>query len=121
MEGKTVEILPDIKKDIEREMDRQLSKWGIQDHGHYYWFGILAEEVGEVSKAMIENAVHSFAPKPCSYFGLENMKENLAHLVIQRKDNTDIRRELIQVAAVAIAWMECMERRATPPGHYQPA
>lgn len=50
----------------------QLMKWGPQDHDDGVWLKILVEEVGEVSKAMLE------------------------------KDSAKVASEAIQVAAVAI-------------------
>jgi NTP pyrophosphatase (non-canonical NTP hydrolase) len=63
---------------IREERRRQDEKWGVQNHDNLYWLGILVEEVGELSKAIIEG--------------------KMTH------------RELTQVAAVALAWMECHER-----------
>lgn len=66
------------------ERKRQDEKWGEQDHGDLYWLGILAEELGEVAKAIIETQV--------GHPG-------------------DTRMELTQLAAVALAWLEAMNRR----------
>ena len=66
---------------ISAERDRQIEKWGRRrNHRHLYWLGILMEEVGEAAQAVIEN-----------------------------KQWEEIRKELVQVAAVAVAWMECVE------------
>lgn len=66
---------------ISAERDRQIAKWGRRrNHRHLYWLGILMEEVGEAAKAVIEI-----------------------------KPWYDIQKELVQVAAVAVAWMECVE------------
>lgn len=67
------------------ERERQDSKWGVQDHKHTMWSTILGEEVGEVCDAVLERE-----------FGGETDRE--------------IENELIQVAAVCIAWLECIER-----------
>lgn len=71
-----------VLKDVVDERARQNKKWGEQDHGHGYWLGILVEEVGEVAQAYIQSQ------------GPERVRE-----------------ELIQVAAVAIQWVEAMDRR----------
>ncbi len=63
----------------------QHRKWGRQDHGPLEWVGILGEEFGEVSKAAIE---HHFNGKPIAEY----------------------RAELIQVAAVAVAAVEALDR-----------
>ena len=68
---------------VSEERYRQDVKWGIQNHAPLVWLAILGEEVGECNKAILEN------------------KEDFAAL----KD------ELIQVAAVAIAAVESIERQ----------
>lgn len=40
---------------IRAERARQDAKWGVQDHPPSYWFIILAEEIGEIAKAIYEN------------------------------------------------------------------
>lgn len=64
--------------DIDMERTRQRLKWGRQRHEHTFWACILTEEVGEAAKVCIE----------------------LPH------DIPALRKELIQVAAVAVAWVE---------------
>lgn len=64
---------------IRKERQKQDEKWGEQNHGDLYWLGILVEEVGELSKEIIEGR--------------------------------DCREELVQTAAVAVAWLECIQRR----------
>lgn len=66
--------------EIAKERARQDKKWGIQNHAPFKWLAILGEEVGEANKAALED-------KPDEY-----------------------RNELIQVAAVAMAMVECHDR-----------
>ena len=65
-----------IVADIEREMQRQEKKFGVQNHDDLYWLAILMEEVGEVAKARLE----------------ENQDQ--------------MRIELIQCAAVIVTWLK---------------
>jgi NTP pyrophosphatase (non-canonical NTP hydrolase) len=74
-------ISPNAVQLITEERIRQDKKWGEQNHDDLYWLGILMEEVGELSKAIIE-------------FRSRGQCEG----------------ELVQVAAVAVAWLECLER-----------
>ena len=69
--------------DINAERARQLAKWGPQSHGPYTWNTILGEEVGEVNKATLDITN-----------GLDTMKH--------------LEEELIQVIAVAVAYLENM-------------
>jgi NTP pyrophosphatase (non-canonical NTP hydrolase) len=71
-----------VLDEVDRERSNQDKKWGEQNHPNLYWLGILMEEVGETAKALIEDG----------------------HLL-------QIRGELIQVAAVAVAWVEKIDRR----------
>lgn len=66
--------------DVLDERDRQDAKWGVQDHRPQAWIPILLEEVGEVARALNEG-------------DLANYEE-----------------ECIQVAAVAMAMVECLRR-----------
>lgn len=36
------------------ESERQLKKWGIQDHSPFEWMAYITEEVGELAKAISE-------------------------------------------------------------------
>lgn len=68
---------------IREERRRQHMKWGQQDHNDATWLAILVEEVGEVAKAMLEK-----------------------DLMIG-----DVEQELVEVAAVAAAWIQSIDRR----------
>lgn len=84
MQNKIAECLVD---QIAAERTRQDSKWGEQNHAPAFYLMILGEEVGEANKAALE-----------AYF-----LKDPARL-------EDYRDELIQVAAVAIAMIECLDR-----------
>jgi hypothetical protein len=71
----------DPYKAIEAERERQDKKWGPQNHDDLYWLGILMEEVGEVAQHVIED-----------------------------RDPYN-NQELVEVAAVAVAWLEAIRRR----------
>lgn len=66
---------------------RQRAKWGEQNHDDSTWALILGEEFGEVQQAILHDR-----------FG--------------GKSAGTVRAELVQVAAVALAWIECIDRRA---------
>lgn len=74
-----------VWEDIKRERKRQDRKWGSpgpRNLGHDRWSLILQEEMGEVAMAVLDNEPESVV------YG-----------------------ELVQVAAVAVAWLEAMEWR----------
>jgi len=70
---------------VSEERGRQNSKWGVQKHFGVVWFLILAEEVGEVAKAML-------------------------HTIFGGPESGCVKEELIQVAAVAVQWLEHLQR-----------
>jgi NTP pyrophosphatase (non-canonical NTP hydrolase) len=39
---------------IEQENQAQIQKWGIQSHNLYVWYAIIAEEIGEIAKAILQ-------------------------------------------------------------------
>lgn len=71
-----------IIDEIKEERRRQDEKWDIQDHSPYKWLVILGEEIGEANRAILEGSL------------------------LQYRD------ELIQVAAVAVAAIESLDRGA---------
>lgn len=74
-----------IYAQIVSERMRQDNQWGEQNHDPVYWVGILAEELGEVAKEAIEE-----------------------HL---RDTSSQYRKELLHLAAVAVAAIEALDRR----------
>ena len=78
------------REEIFKEREEQDAKWGPQRNlNNALWSLILGEEVGEVCNAILENKARELSYDP----GGEQ----------------DIREELIQVAAVAMAWVECLD------------
>jgi len=74
------------------ERQRQDTKWGEQNHPPHYWTGILGEEYGELCEA-INETVFNNGPTERPKGGYDNM-----------------RKEAIHVAAVAVGFLECLER-----------
>lgn len=74
------------------ERGNQLQKWGVQNHAPIEWMAILAEEVGEAAKEALEHhwAGKHYPPDP------DRLKR--------------LRAELVQVAAVAVAMIESLDR-----------
>lgn len=70
--------------EVSLERCRQDKKWGEQNHHPFKYLAILGEEVGEANKAAIEG------------------------------DWNNYRVELIQVAAVAVAMIQCFDRNGIP-------
>ena len=76
---------------ISAELARQDRKWGDQSaKPMLLWLAILTEEVGEVAKAILEGAEGALDVEP-------------------------LRRELVQVAAVAVAALEALEKQEATP------
>lgn len=69
-----------IGYEVAMERRRQDKKWGVQNHLPEKWMTILLEEVGEAAHGRLEN------------------------------DRANYREELVQVAAVAVAMIESIDR-----------
>lgn len=68
------------------ERERQEAKWGQQDHEPEVWLTILGEEFGEFCKALLEFRFGKGCPSA-------------------------MQKELVQIAAVAVAMLECCDRQ----------
>lgn len=78
---KFIKYTEKVMIDILQERKRQLEKWGVQNHSNCVWVTILMEEIGEMAKSILE------------------------------KDGYNIlREEIIQVATVAMAFVESLDR-----------
>lgn len=73
-------------QEVKHERLRQDEVWGEQNHDDFTYLAILGEEVGEACQAALHDR-----------FGGEAAGT--------------LREELIQVAAVAVAMVECIDRR----------
>jgi len=76
---------------VKEERRRQDEKWGNQNHNALRWLAILGEEFGEVAKEL----------EDISYVNSPNKAEHTRRLTY----------ELIQVAAVAVSWVEAIRRK----------
>lgn len=85
-------VQDNVIKKVKQERARQDQKWGEQNHPPFLWTSILGEEYGELCQA-INETIFDNGPTERSKGGFENMKK-----------------EAVQVAAVAIAFVECLER-----------
>jgi NTP pyrophosphatase (non-canonical NTP hydrolase) len=74
-------------QDVATERLLQDEKWGDQSgHPDLFWNAILGEEVGEVHRALLKQ---------------------------DGERSGDLRHELVQVAAVAVAWVEALDSRGS--------
>lgn len=97
--------MENILNEIKKERARQDDKWGIQNHTPIEWIAILTEEVGEASK---EAADHHFKyPYKNGQGEYQGVEDND---VVQHLRMSNYRKELVQVAAVAVSMIECLDR-----------
>jgi hypothetical protein len=81
-----------ILYEVEAERNRQNEKWGEQNHRVVEWLSILGEEVGEANK-----------------HGLQAHFAKI-HKMNRESELQNYRKELIQIAAVAVAMAESVDR-----------
>lgn len=79
-------MLEEIIQRIREERKHQDEKWGEQNHHPYKWLAVIGEEKGEADKAALEADWR------------------------QDQNYDDYEKELIELAACAIAAIECRER-----------
>lgn len=80
---------------IRAERARQDTKWGpptARTHGGAVWLTVLTEEVGEAARALLNLRVSNTAQHITPTVRVQNL-----------------RAELVQVAAVAVAWLEALD------------
>lgn len=75
-----------VLAEVAEERFFQDQKWGLQNHHPAGWYAVLGEEYGEVGEALCEQAF------------------------LSPQDWSEYRKELIQVAAVAVAAVEALDR-----------
>ena len=73
--------------DVVSERVRQNTKWGVQRHQYGDWIAILGEEFGEASQAAVE------------------------YIFGRHASTDDLRKELVQVAAVAVQIIEQIDEQ----------
>ena len=105
--GLRINVLNDVS--IERDRQEQLKKdgkflWTCADLGMATYadkLAVLSEEVGEVAKEVVDLTIEQ----------LKYDKELLDYPTHRREHKRDeIRKELIQVAAVCVAWCEAIDK-----------
>lgn len=95
-----------VLKEVLNERKNQELKWGEQNHSFAEWLMILGEEVGEANRAALQS--HFNYPLPGEGIDLYDLHSSNE----RRKSrwNSEYRKELIQVAAVAVAMIESFDR-----------
>ena len=83
------------------ERARQDRRWGEQNHAPFVYGAVLVEEVGEFMQAALKARFESFPA------GARGVHQALADRM---------REEAVQVAAVALAIVECLDRDRWPWG-----
>jgi hypothetical protein len=79
-----------VLNQISDEREAQLKKWGVQRHNRFIWSAILSEENGEVAQAALAGPLTAE----------------------QCEDPEALKTELVQTAAVAVAWLEHLNEEA---------
>lgn len=86
-----------VLDEVFKERERQDLKWGQQNHSVPEYLMILGEEVDEANKEALEEYFAEKGPQP---------SDSEPHAA----DYTEYRKELIQIAAVAVSMVECLDR-----------
>lgn len=84
-----------VLEEVLEERHRQDQKWGEQNHDPETWLAILGEESGELATAILKN----------KFDGHTQFDQG------DTREMNDPRKEAIQVAAVAVAMVESLDRQ----------
>ena len=108
---------PQVLCEVAVERERQDRKWGEQNHrgatGGEGWRGVSGDALREIRRANAEQAKRACAEAASD--GRLSWRHILREEVdeaVAEDEGPALRRELLQVAAVAVAWIECIDRRA---------
>lgn len=93
-----------IQEEVQAECERQLSKWGVQNHKNGTGLAIY-RDYEKVYKRVCEKN-KSLGIERWDSILLEEIFEALAEI-----DPVKLRAELIQAAAVIFTWIDCIDRR----------
>lgn len=99
-----------VLQEVGEERVSQDQKWGVQNHDDMTWTAILAEEMGEAAQAALEARP---GPPPSDVDIREEDVYEISPGVYNTAEEQILRDELIQTAAVAVAWIEAIDRRNT--------
>ena len=95
---------------IQREQDRQLAKWGQQDHPSFLEMDDdEREDRRKFSEAVKEDT--DDAAKDGTLTWEHILVEELFEAKAETENDENLKTELIQVAAVALSWIESIERK----------
>lgn len=107
--------------DIRAERARQDRKWGVQNHAPAVWMLILGEEVGEAAEEADDfDAACALvdAGRACKE-ALDDGAAGCGAVELYPLTPDSLKRyraEMVQVAAVALAAIECLDRNAAMEG-----
>ena len=92
-----------ILDNIQKERQRQIEKWGDQNHSYPKWISILTEEVGEAAKEANDYE-----------YLLDKINNPTFDSVLLNQTLINLREELVQVAAVAVQIIEKIDKLNNP-------
>lgn len=77
--------------EIDNERENQLARWGQQQHSAAHWLAIAGEEFGEVAQRVCRADIPPIGD------------------IDRRRELRELRHELVQLAAVCVAWLEHLD------------
>ena len=93
-----------ILTEVAKEREKQNEKWGEQKHLPIEWIAILTEEVGEAAKDALDHHYQNDVKVSHEQTTLATGQDQLARL-------KNYRNEVIQIAAVAVQMVECLDKQ----------
>lgn len=106
--GRPDKSLSKVLRQISKERDRQDAKWGEQNHPDGTGFAYMRERA-RISRRECDAA---FAAGQGTW---RHVLREEYHEALACDDPAELRAELLQVAAVAAAWIQAIDRRKDQP------
>lgn len=110
----------DVLTEVHAERNRQDRKWGEQNHPDgtgpdVWWTGHIgpARAVRDTYRALTDYHADNRESEPLTW--LDILREEIGEAFAE-SDPDALRAELIQVAAVAVQWVQAIDRRASSAG-----
>lgn len=104
-----------VLDEVRDEMWRQLTKWGIQDHKSYTMYDVISQ-LGGVNMSNDICYQSKFLTDVKAAMGNVSYLDIFLEEVMEARDEAmfgdleNLQIELIQCAAVALSWVECIRR-----------
>lgn len=109
-DGEARKLHLNVLRDITTERERQDAKWGQQNHADGDIDFAWAQSEERYAKRECEEAAKA---GNLTWYDIEREESAEAMVEVASGNKVRLREELVQHAAVLVAWIECLDRKAS--------